>query len=392
MAGSQVFDKAPTTQHGQAIEGGAGSRPPAANPIAVGTDPVTGAAIIRQTEAPVEVASGVTGANVIPADKVGNAQELAPLRGPKGPPLTGKALVAAVGAKRAAEIERAQAHGSPGTQTNPTPSQQPGPAPAPPEPTQPIVSAAGALSQSAQQVGLRRPQRRSAPPPSVTTTPVESTTEAPAPPAAPAPPESGSTDTDDTVDVAQHLVEDVPLAPIQPHQKAASNTDSPSRGLPTPITDPGKKITGGFGELTDGQYHPLNGQELKALVEALMDTVHGQLQDDLRFSMALTYPRVRARVQIIVEGYAEADSFAIERLKPEPPNGKPGSTPLALAQQLGDQIVFVVVAERREMDDAGNPVASSAPNALRQELGLEVPRKQRIETPTGWTLADRKTQ
>ena len=38
------------------------------------------------------------------------------------------------------------------------------------------------------------------------------------------------------------------LAPIQPHQRAASDTDSPSRGVPAFPTDPGKQITGGFGD------------------------------------------------------------------------------------------------------------------------------------------------
>src|SRR5262252_3924111 len=32
------------------------------------------------------------------------------------------------------------------------------------------------------------------------------------------------------------------------HQPAASSTDSPSRGVPRPITDTGKQITGGFGD------------------------------------------------------------------------------------------------------------------------------------------------
>lgn len=361
MSGSRTWTTTPTTVKGDVIGAGAGVAPPPANPIAVATDPTTGAAIIRQTAAPHEIAAGVdAAAKTIPADRVGNAQELAPLRGARGAPLTGAALVAAVGPKKAAEIEGARAHSTGGAP----------PATPPPPP----VTAAGALSPTAQtHTGVRVVQRRTRPMPS-TALPVE---------------EDVMPTADDTVQLAEHLdADDVPLAPIQPHQKAASDTDSPSRGIPQPITDPGKIITGGFGELTDGQYHPLNGTELKALVEAMLDDVHQRIQDDLRFSMALTYPRVRARVSIVVEGIAAADGFAIDKVIPEPGAGRPGSTPLAVAATLGDQIVFVVTSRREEFNAAGESI--SPPNALREELGIEVPRKQRVETPTGYALVDRR--
>src|SRR6185295_18611078 len=57
-----------------------------------------------------------------------------------------------------------------------------------------------------------------------------------------------------------------PLPPPEPWQKAASDTDTPSRGIPTAIADPGKAITGGFGGLGPAQYFPLDGSELGAVI------------------------------------------------------------------------------------------------------------------------------
>src|SRR6185295_6456080 len=79
---------------------------------------------------------------------------------------------------------------------------------------------------------------------------------------------------------------------------AASDTDSPARGLlPTLVPPKGDKFEGiergGFGDMGEAQYFPLSGDELKELVFDLMDKVHGEIQNDLRFSLALTYPCVR---------------------------------------------------------------------------------------------------
>ena len=46
-------------------------------------------------------------------------------------------------------------------------------------------------------------------------------------------------------------------------------TAQPLRGKPKPITDPGKTITGGFGEMLDAQYAPMQGDELAALARKL---------------------------------------------------------------------------------------------------------------------------
>lgn len=167
----------------------------------------------------------------------------------------------------------------------------------------------------------------------------------------------------------------------EPWQPAASNTDSPSRGMPRGVSDPGKQITGGFGDVTDAQYFPLDGTELREMIYALMDQIHARLQDDLRFTMAICYPRVRARVEVIVEAFVADQGFTIPRVAV--PHDK---TPLAIARAYGDEITFAVIAERVEMTDTGESV--SAPNATRLELGLPIPRKQAVDTPTGRMLVD----
>lgn len=172
-----------------------------------------------------------------------------------------------------------------------------------------------------------------------------------------------------------------PLDPV-PHQPAASNTDTPSRGIPRPITDPGKVITGGFGSLGDATYFPLDGSELRTLVEQMLINIAERLQDDLRFTMAITYPRVRARVEVIVEGYGDdGQDMKIPRVMP--PHEK---TPIEIARLHGDEIVFVVVAEHVEMTADGQSV--TPPNKARIELGLDVPQKQAFEVPGGRMLAD----
>lgn len=174
------------------------------------------------------------------------------------------------------------------------------------------------------------------------------------------------------------------FSPPQPHQRAASNTDSPSRGIPTPIPDEGKKITGGFGVLGDGgeaQYYPLDGTELRAVVLTLMDDLARRIEDDLRFSIACTYPRAHVRVMIEVDAYGQEKTMEIPKVMP-PHVG----TPLEVAKRYGDQIVFVVIAERQEMTPDGQSV--TPPNRMRQEAGLTIPHKQAIDTPSGRQFVD----
>src|SRR6266705_2048961 len=93
----------------------------------------------------------------------------------------------------------------------------------------------------------------------------------------------------------------VPAPPL-PHQKAASDTDTPSAGQPHPIADPGKVITGGWETPTGSQYFALNGDELRILVTDLMARLVEAMGGDLRFSVALTYPQVRATVTLQIDG------------------------------------------------------------------------------------------
>lgn len=189
---------------------------------------------------------------------------------------------------------------------------------------------------------------------------------------APAPPPS-------TVDLARGAVD----PPKDAHQPAgvAFGVESPSRGVPRAVDDPGKKITGGFGDTGEAQYYPLDGSEVRVLIDALMDDLHARLLDDLRFTMAITYPRVAARVIIEVQGFVDDQSFDI--VKVMPPHTK---TPLEVARAHATEIAFVIVAERVEMTADGQSV--SPPNATREELGLVVPRKQAVETATGRQMVD----
>jgi hypothetical protein len=177
------------------------------------------------------------------------------------------------------------------------------------------------------------------------------------------------------------------LPPPLPHQPAASNTDSPSRGIPTPIADEGKKITGGFGlpgEGIEAEYFPLTGIEVLEVARKLRDELFARLDDDLRFSIACTYPRAHVRLVLEVDAYGTEKTMEIPKVAP-PHHG----TPLEIARQYGDQIVFVVIAERQEMTPEGQSV--TPPNRMRQEAGLEIPRKQAVDTPSGRQFVDVKS-
>lgn len=171
------------------------------------------------------------------------------------------------------------------------------------------------------------------------------------------------------------------LPPIEPHQKAGSNTDSPSRGVPHPSGDPGKDVTGGWGHAGEAQYYPLDGSELRVVVDSLLEKLKARILDDLRFTIAITYPRVRARVDITIEGYAEDQDLHIPQVAV--PHE---STPIDVAKQYGNEIVFVVSAMKEEMTDAGESV--TPPNQMRAELGLEIPRKTFVSSPSGRSLVD----
>ena len=162
----------------------------------------------------------------------------------------------------------------------------------------------------------------------------------------------------------------------EPYRPAASNSDSPARGLPQPVADAGKRITGGFGDVGEAQYFPLDGMELRGVAEQLLDQLRARLRDDLRFSIAVTYPRVAIRLELII------DAFGQDKEQVIPAVAVPHTaTPLEIARQYGDQIVFILAETRREFDADGQP--DQAPNAMRMAAGLETPYKRPVALPGG---------
>jgi len=169
---------------------------------------------------------------------------------------------------------------------------------------------------------------------------------------------------------------------------AASDTDSPSRGQPRIIANPDKKVTGGFSGGADLQYFALDGQELRVLVETLMDTIYQRIQNDLRFSMAITYPQVSARVVIEIQGFASDVAIVIDQiLSPEHPARC--KNPIAFARTVANEIAFVLVEEAAETDDQGQSL--NPPDAIRDQLGLTKPRKQVVGVGAGRSWVDSKT-
>jgi hypothetical protein len=167
-------------------------------------------------------------------------------------------------------------------------------------------------------------------------------------------------------------------------QPAWSNTDSPSRGVPRIQTDPGKAVTGGFGAASM-QYFALSGAELATIALRLLDQLRAIIPNDLRFNEALVYPQVSLRVAVEVTGFTHDADFIVDRIMPEVPipANQPGRTRIALdlARQYCDEVAFVVVEERRETDDQGEPLA--APDELRREHGLTVPAKRIVRDAGG---------
>ncbi len=187
-----------------------------------------------------------------------------------------------------------------------------------------------------------------------------------------------SADVDQIEDVLPEL-----SAEDRARMPAASNSESPSRGMPATIVPQmaGDKwdgiAKGGFSDVGDAEYFPLDGSELIPLVKDLAKKLTDQVVNDLRFSIARTYPRLRMRLVLEVEG-AEEDrdqDFQIEKIF-VPKGGHPGGTALQIARQRADQIVFVVTEVKQEFDEAGQ--SETPPDQIRAELGLPIPHKQQL--------------
>lgn len=171
---------------------------------------------------------------------------------------------------------------------------------------------------------------------------------------------------------------------------AASNSESPTRGLPGTAPIPAARstvpigISGGFGSAGDAEYFPLDGREALTLAMQLFDELSARLQNDLRFSMAVTYPRLSMKLQLVIEGEADDQAFTIEKVLP--PHGKWDRTPIEVAKQNGDSVVFVVTALRREFDEEGN--VQTPADGMRDELGLRKPRKHSVGSGIGKSIVD----
>lgn len=183
-----------------------------------------------------------------------------------------------------------------------------------------------------------------------------------------------------TLSEAVQALQGPPPDPDTQYQPAASDTDSPSRGVPRPIEDPYRAITGGFGNQLQAQYNPLNGLELKELIRSLMDQLNGELDQDLRLHISACYPRLNVQLSVRVSGYFEDASFTIAK------KAAHEKTPEDVAQQVGQPIDFTIDAGRREFDAEGN--AEAPPDYVRDELGLPKPQKQWVGTGPNRQVVD----
>lgn len=146
------------------------------------------------------------------------------------------------------------------------------------------------------------------------------------------------------------------------HQPAASETDSPSRGIPKP-TVLGKEITGGWGQ-ESAQYFALDGAEIQTLAASLFQELTDRMAANLRFGMACCYPQVRVRVVVQVDGSSEATPIHDARFD------LPAARLLTLTATVQD-----------------NPETPA--DALRNQHGLPKPRKQVTQTGGGRFLVNR---
>lgn len=133
---------------------------------------------------------------------------------------------------------------------------------------------------------------------------------------------------------------------------AESDTDSPSRGIPTPTLDPGKQVTGGWGD-SGGEYFALDGAELAQVTQTLFRDLQRQMSADLRFGISTVYPQVRVRVQVLVDG-----------IDPSVPVSE---------QKFDLGATRILELEGLVQDDQDSPA-----DALRDQAGLTKPRKQRL--------------
>ncbi len=191
-----------------------------------------------------------------------------------------------------------------------------------------------------------------------------------------------------------------------PTQPAASNTDSPTRGIPGTAHSPHRAkdplvVTGGFGA-GSGEYFALDGVEMKACLETLLEQVLGQAENDHRIvgMSGLTTAEVSLRAMLLAD--TEDQTVTMDR---GGSNVNTRGDLVALITDVCDALHkdlqtdmrlqmswtypsygavltltvkahaadpgFTLVKHRREFDADGE--AETPPDALREELGLPVP-------------------
>ena len=152
---------------------------------------------------------------------------------------------------------------------------------------------------------------------------------------------------------------------------AASNTDTPARGIPK-VQPPDKAITGGFGH-EPSQYFALDGTEVRAVAEKLLDSIRDQMAHDLRFGIACCYPQVLITATITITGSGhEAPTNDVDHTVT-------AENTVALRPTTETLLTLTAFA----VDDDQTPA-----DALRDKAGLKKPRKQLVTTSMGKTFAD----
>jgi hypothetical protein len=244
------------------------------------------------------------------------------------------------------------------------------------QPTQPLQHDAGAIHEFSRETGL---------PTGVVRTPAEMARQNERqlePLKATGAPGSGN-----GVVAAAHTVQTPPsviAASAPPHQRPADLTRpaasleedpvnaGPARGIPGTAYSAHRsknplEVTGGFGGGA-GEYFALDGTEIAETIKQLMDELAPQLTSDLRFGVAASYPRYAVKLVVTVEAEAGDQSFDITMIRQKE------ALPEEIAEQYCDKVVFVLKRERREFDETGE--VETPPDALREQLGLEVPGRR----------------
>jgi hypothetical protein len=194
-----------------------------------------------------------------------------------------------------------------------------------------------------------------------------------------------------------------------PTQPAASNTDSPARGRPGTAHSPHRErapltVEGGFGVGT-GEYFAIDGVEMKACLNQLLEDVLGQAENDHRVAgmAGLTTAEVSLRAVLLAD--TEDQTVTMDR---GGVNSNTQGDLVALITAVCDALHtdlqsdmriqmswaypsygailtltvkahaadpgFTIVKHRREFNEAGD--LETPPDALREELALPIPGRQ----------------